>query len=154
MSAAGASATPAPSAPPTAESLGLASTLVEKTGTGGVAATNGLALPLPRLMHEMGIEDPKHFGVIMHEDVMSVMNDHSDALTDIQAKSYAALLSVEDLKAAIAFYDSPAGKTLVRLRFKLLQTNMAQANTLMQTLKPEIEAKTQETLKAHGWTKG
>jgi hypothetical protein len=139
--------------PPNAESLALAHTLVQKTATGGIAAMNGLSLPIPRLMGEMGITDPRQYGVIMHEDVMAVLNDHPDSLSDIQATSYASLLSNDDMKAAIAFYDSSAGQKLVKSRFKLLQTNMAQGADLLETLKPAIAAKVQDTLKAHGWTK-
>ena len=144
---------PALAAPPSAESIALARTLALAADTGGIATMNGLALPIPRLMTEMGITDRTHFSLVVHEDVMPVLNDHSDRLTDIQAASYAALLTPADLKAAIAFYQSPTGQKLVKLRFKLLQTNMEQADALVQKLKPAITVKVQDTLKAHGWTK-
>lgn len=141
-----------PSAAPSAEAIATARILVEKSAAGGVATLNGLALPFPRLMKEIGVTDPSHFGVLIHEAVMPVVNEHSDELTDIQVKATASLLSVADMKAAIAFYDSPAGQDLIRLRFTLLQTNMAQASGLIDKLKPDITAQAQSVRKAHGWS--
>ncbi len=137
-------------AAPNPDSAALAATLVDKSQAGDLNAMSGLIVPFPRLMREMGVTDPRHFPAIVHEAVMPVLNDHSDDLTDIQVRTYASLLSPADMKAAIAFYDSPAGKSLVRAKFKLLQTNMAQGGALLDRLTPEIQRKAQQVLKAHG----
>ena len=138
-------------AAPSAEAIATARILVDKQAAGGTSTMNGLALPFPHLMKELGVTDPTHFGVLIHEGVMPVVSKHADELTEIQVKSTASLLSVKDMKAAIAFFDSPAGQDLVRLKFKLLQTNMNQAADLIESLKPDIKVQAEASLKAHGW---
>jgi hypothetical protein len=139
---------------PSADAIRLARSLVEASGAGGMAAMNGIALPLPQILTEIGVTKQEQRRVVVHEAIMPTLNEHSDDLTDIQIRSYASLLSIDDLKAAIAFYDSPAGKDLVKYKFKLIQANMAGGFSLIATLKPEIEAKAQDVRKAHGWSKG
>jgi uncharacterized protein len=142
----------APAVSPTAESLALAHTMIEKSNAGGLSAMNGLTPPIASVMHQMGIH-PDQSRVVMTEAIMPTLVNHTDEMTDIAAQSYAKVLSTDELKAIIAFYETDAGKALVRAHFRVAQLNMDGFNALFEKIMPEIEAKTQEVFKAHGWTK-
>jgi len=101
-------------------------------------------------MAEMGITDRRQFRAVVDSAFVPTLGDHADDLTGIQVKSYATLLSVDDLKAANAFYASAAGQDLIKLRYKVQQKNAAGLHELLETLKPEITKKTQDALAAHG----
>jgi hypothetical protein len=139
---------PPPSGSPAPESLALARSLVTKSGGGGIMAMNGLSLPLSNLLKQLGVH-PDQSKLVMSQAIMPVLLDHGDDLTAIQANSYAAVLSVDTMKAAIAFYDSPAGKELVRARAPMMQMNMAAVSKLFETLKPEFKARTAQLLAGH-----
>jgi mannose/fructose/N-acetylgalactosamine-specific phosphotransferase system component IIC len=145
-------ATPAAApATPSPEALALAQTLVVKSGTGRMSAMSGLTLPMARVMHELAVGQ-EHSNVVIHEAIMPTIEDHDDDLTEIQAQSYATILSLDDMKAAIAFYESQAGKDLVRAHPQIMMANMGGLNALFQKLMPEFKTKTDEVLKNHGWT--
>ncbi len=137
--------------PPSAEALSLARALTEKTGGGGLSTMNGLSPPIGGALKQLHV-GPVHAQAVMHEALFAVLEAHRDELTDIQVKSYATTLSIDDMKAAIAFYDSPAGKDLVKYRTKLAVANTMGVAELFEKLQPEFAAKTEEVLKAHGWT--
>jgi hypothetical protein len=141
-------------APPSAEALSLAKIFVAKTTNGDIASYNFLALPMSKLMHEMGVSGPDQSKAILREAIVPVLAKHSDELTDIQAKTAASVLSVDDLKAALAFYATPAGAHYLQVQQPLRQLNLAALSQLFETLRPEFEAKTAEVMKAHGWVKG
>lgn len=147
-----------PSAPvqqtPTAEALALARTLVEKSGVGGQAAMTGLIIPPPGYIASLGVTQPQQVQAVTHDAVMPTLGDHADALTDIQVKSYATLLSVPEMKAAIAFFDSPAGQNLAKFRGPRIQGEMAKATALIAKLEPEITAQASAVAHAHGWPGG
>lgn len=140
----------ASTAAPSPEALALARTLVEKSGTGRMGAMNGLSLPMARVMHELAVGQ-EHSASVIHEAIMPTIMDHEDELTDIEVHSYAATLSVDDMKAAIAFYETPAGKDLVQARSQIMMANMGGVNALFEKLMPDFRAKTDEVLKTHGW---
>ncbi|HWA80326.1 MAG TPA: DUF2059 domain-containing protein [Acetobacteraceae bacterium] len=67
------------------------------------------------------------------------------------AEDYAATLSVDDMKAAIAFYESPAGRSLVAAGPKLGQAKFVDLTRWMAALQPEMQQRIERALKAHGW---
>jgi hypothetical protein len=136
------------------QTLALARTLVAKTNTGDIVSLGWLGFPMARLMGQMGIVKPDQSKAVMHEVILPVLTQHKDALADIQARTYAAIMTPDDLKAAIAFYSTPAGQHLIAIHAPLLQLNLAAVTQLLETLKPEIQQKAQATLKSHGWTNG
>jgi hypothetical protein len=137
--------------PPSAEALRLARTLTEKSGGGRLATMNGMSLPISKVIRQLHV-GPAHAEVVMHEALFTVLEEHSDDLTNIQAMSYATTLSIDDMKAAIAFYDSPAGKDMVKYRNKMVMATTVGVMQLFEKLQPAFAAKTEEVLKAHGWT--
>jgi hypothetical protein len=134
-------------AAPTAEALALASKLVDLTGGSGMGAMNGL--PMGGLAKLLGATDPEQSRIVMHDAVMPTLNDHADDLTKIQVEAYASSLTVDELKGAVAFYSSPAGKAMQRTKFAVLRSKMQGVQALIVKLRPELEAKTKEVLKAH-----
>jgi len=143
-----AAAAPAPSP----EALKLAQILTEKSGGGGLNTMSGLSLPMARMMHELRV-GPVHANVVIQQAILPTLSDHKDALTAIQAQSYATNLSIDDMKAAIAFYESAAGQAFVGARGHLQMANMAGVSKLFETLMPEFEKRTDEVLARNGWTK-
>jgi hypothetical protein len=137
--------------PPSAEAISLARTLTEKTGGGRLATMNGMSLPISKVMRQLHV-GPAHAEAVMHEALFTVLESHSDDLTSIQVMSYATTLSIDDMKAAIAFYDSPAGKDLVKYHNKMVMVSTAAVMQLFDKLQPEFAARTEEVLKRHGWT--
>jgi len=142
----------APAGAPSAEALALARTLVEATSAGGMNTMSGLDLPVGNLRKELGATSPPQVKAVMTEAVFPTLFDHSDALTDLQVKSYATLLSIDDMKAIIAFYNTPAGKEMLRTRPAIAQTNVTRAFKLVDNLNPALRASVASTAKAHGWT--
>jgi hypothetical protein len=145
---------PALGGAPSAEALALARTLVQESGVGGQAAMNGMVVPPPGYLASLGVTDPRQAAVVAHDAVMPDLGDHADALTDIQVKSYATLLSVPEMKAAIAFFGSPAGKNYVKIRDSRVQDEMSKASALIAKLEPEITAQVSAVARAHGWPGG
>ena len=139
---------------PDAAALRLAHALVEKTASNDVTAMPWLGLPMGMFMRQMHIMPREHARIVFREALVPVLQKHMAELHDIEAETYATEMSVDDLKAINAFYDSPAGLALVRMHDPLLKLNMAGINQLLQTLKPEIQTRVDETLKSHGWSKG
>ena len=138
-------------AAPSPEALSLARSLVEKSGATGQMVMAGLIMPPPGFMTSLGVTEPQQVQAISHDAVMPALGDHESALTDIQVKSYASLLSVADMKAAIAFFDSPAGMKFVRARHNRVQDEMAKGSELIAKFQPEIEEQVKAVSHAHGW---
>ncbi len=141
-------------AAPGPEALSLARALVAKSDAGGQAAMSGLVMPPPAYIAELGVTAPQQAQAVAREAIMPTLGDHQAELTEIQIRSYANLLSVAEMKAAIAFYDSSAGETFVQTRYQHIATNMAAAVALINKLRPEIEAQAQAAARAHGWPPG
>lgn len=62
-------------------------------------------------------------------------------------------LSEPELRAISAFYDTAAGKALVKAQPQLAQAQLAGMTQWMGGLAPEIQTKTAQAIKAHGWDK-
>ena len=141
----------APSVGPSQEALTLSRTLVEKSGIGGQSALNGLVLPLPQFLAGLGVTQPQQVQALAHDVIMPTLTDHDGDLTDIAVKSVATLLSVPEMKAAIAFYDSPAGRNFVRLKYRVTQDNVAASAAAISALRPEVNVQVKAVAQAHGW---
>ncbi len=139
---------------PDAATLGLARALVGKTESNDVTTLPWLGLPMGMFMRQLHIVPREHARIVFREALVPVLQKHVAELHEIEAQSYASAMSADDLKAVNAFYDSPAGLALLRMHDPLLKLNMAGVEQLLQTLKPEIQTRVDETLKAHGWSKG
>jgi hypothetical protein len=136
---------------PSAEALALARTLVTDTHVGGAATMNGIEFPARSIATDVGAADRLQTKTVMSEAFFPTMFNHSDDLTEIAVKSYAAVLSIDDMKAAIAFFDSPAGKDLLRLRERILRTNATKTFLLLGKVNGELKDSIAATVKAHGW---
>ena len=105
-------------------------------------------------MQQMGINDPTKARQLVDEAVMPLLREHYGELVDIQADSYAKVLTVDDLKATLAFYDTKAGQDLIKAQPVLAQARVAGLTQWMGTLQPEMQARVAKTAKAHGWNNG
>jgi hypothetical protein len=143
---------PPSAAAPSPEALKLARILTEKSGGGGIETMSGLSLPMARVLHELKV-GPVHANTIVQEAILPTLSVHKEELTAIQTQSYATNLSIDDMKAAIAFYESAAGQDLVRTHSRVLMANMAGVSNLFETIMPDFEKQTDAVLKQHGWTK-
>ena len=141
-------------AQPGAAAMSLARALVAKIDTGEITAVPGLGMAMAQFMPDLHITPREHVRTVFAEAVVPVLRKHAATFREIEARSYARDMSLDDLKAINAFYDSPAGLALLRMHAGLLKLNMAGLQQLLQTLKPEIASKVDEDLKARGWTKG
>ena len=142
----------APAADP--QALSLARALVAKTEPDDITAMPWTGMPMGMFMQQWHITPHDHAQVIFHEALVPVLQKHVAEFREIEAKTYAENLSVDDLKAINAFYDSPAGLATLRMHENLLKLNMAGLQQLLQTMKPEMQTKVDDALKTHGWTKG
>lgn len=92
--------------------------------------------------------------ILLDEVVMPLLAAHFDELLSIQAISFAAVLSLDDLKAVSAFYKTPAGRNLVKVQPQLAQAQLTGMKQWMGALMPEMQRKTMDAAKAHGWIPG
>ncbi len=141
-------------AAPSPEALKLARELVVKTSGDRAATLQGISGPMVGMMQQMGIKQPDRAQALVQEAVMPILTEHFDDLTTLRAKEYASLLSVDDMKAISAFYDTPAGRSLIKAQPQLAQATMTGMTQWMGALQPEMQTKIQQVLKAHGWDKG
>jgi hypothetical protein len=141
-------------APPSPAALALARTLVTKSSNDDIATLSFLYPPLARFLRVMGLLDPDRSMIVIREAIFPVLKQHRAEIDELQAQTYAARLTMDDMKAAIAFYETPAGVDYVRMQSAVLKLDSAGVNQLLATLMPEIEAKAKVVMKAHGWTKG
>ena len=110
-----------------------------------------MALPVPDYLRQLGVTAPNQVRVLAKEVVMPALGDHSEDLTAIQVISYATLLSVPEMKAAIAFYDSPAGLNFVKTKSLRARANLPEGAALISQLRPEIQLRAGEVARTHGW---
>jgi hypothetical protein len=136
---------------PSAQALSLARTLVTETQAGGAWTMNGIQFPAATIAKDVGAEGREQIKTVMSEAFFPTMFNHFDDLTEIQVKSYATVLSIDDMKAAIEFFGSPAGKDLIRLKSQIMRTNATRTYMLMGTITAELQASIKSTAKAHGW---
>jgi hypothetical protein len=153
MLPAGVALAQAPAAP-TPEAQALARKLVTVIGGDRTAVLAAMTTPLIGLMKQMANTQSDRAAILVHDVLMPVLSEHYDELLNNQAKAYLALLSVSDIKAILAFYNTEAGQHLSAARPKLAQATMSGVVQWIAVLKPEIMQRTHDTMMAHGWTRG
>lgn len=139
-----------PSAPDAA-TLASARDVVAKMGGDRAAVLQSMAGPMTALVAQMGVKEPERAQVLVSEVVVPTLAANYDALLDVQARSYASVLSGDDLKAVAAFYGSPAGRNLAAAQPKLAQAQMAGMTQWMSGVAPELQAKLAAAIQKHGW---
>ena len=147
-------AQPAPAQTADAPTLALAKELVLKTAGERDQVLASMSGPMVGFMQQMGITDPAKARELVDEAIMPLLREHYGELVDIQAQSYAKVLTVDDLKATLAFYDTKAGQDLIKAQPVLAQARVAGLTSWMGTLQPEMQARVAKTAKAHGWNNG
>jgi hypothetical protein len=71
-------------------------------------------------------------------------------INDEVAKLYAANFTDQELKAIIAFYQSPAGMKMLAVQPKVVEASMKYAQTWANTLSDEVVGKMRDELKKRG----
>ncbi|MFC7051329.1 DUF2059 domain-containing protein [Hansschlegelia quercus] len=104
-------------------------------------------------VQQAGVPDREKANAVVREVVLPLMSDHYDELLAITAQSFAQALNPADLHAISAFYDTPAGRALLKAQPQLAQAQVNGISQWMARLAPELQAKVAATAKAHGWTK-
>ncbi len=143
--------TSAQAADPTPDNIALARQMMANTEGDRASTIQGLAAPMVGMMQQMGVRDPAQAQALVNEALLPMLNEHYDELVAMQAKSYATQLSADDMKAAIEFYKTPAGKDLIAAQPKLAQAKVVDMTAWIQKLQPEMVGKVQATMAAHGW---
>ena len=136
---------------PSADNLALARQLVAATSGNKdqtLAAMNG---PMIGLLHQMGITDPAKAQAVVTEAMLPTIDAHFDELLTIQARNYAQVLSGDDLRAIIAFYDTQAGQDLIKAQPALASARLTGLTQWLQSFQPELVAKVKQVSQAHGW---
>lgn len=64
-----------------------------------------------------------------------------EQLVEVMAKGYAARLSLDELKAVLAFYESPTGKALQREQAEIRKETYAQMKILSAEMVKKVEAR-------------
>ncbi len=136
-----------------AATLAAARDVITKMQPDRTALLASMAAPMVPLVQQMGVREPDRAQVLVKEVILPTLTANYDALLDSQAKSYASVLSVSDLKALAAFYDTPAGRSFVAAQPRLAQAQLASTTAWMQGIAPEMQAKLGTAIKAHGWAK-
>ena len=150
LAAPSAGAQPAPSS----EALKVARDLVTKAAGDRNATIQGLRAPMIGMMQQMGVRQPDRAQAVVQEAILPLLDQHYDELMDLQAKSYAQVLSVPDMQAISQFYSTPAGQSLIRAQPQLAQLKVAEIGQWMGALQPEMQTRIQAIMKTHGWDKG
>ena len=104
-----------------AASLAAAREVVAKMQPDRTALLASMAAPMVPLIQQMGIREADKAQVLVQEVILPTLTANYDKLLDSQAKSYASVLSVTDLKGVAAFYDTPAGWNFVTAQPQLAQ---------------------------------
>lgn len=136
---------------PDTEALRLAREIVAHTTGDRSATLQAISGPMVGMMQQMGVADPAKAQALVQEAVMPLLGAHIDALIDMEAQSYARALSVDDLRASLAFYESPAGRDLAAAQPMLGQARVSNLTQWIGGLQPEIAARTRQVMKEHGW---
>lgn len=83
-------------------------------------------------------------------DLRTQLAPRFSELTDEVAKIYAANFSEQELKAILAFYESPAGKKLLQRQPQVVDQSMKFAQSWANKLSEEVVAKMREEMKKKG----
>ena len=116
------------------------------------AVLAAMKAPMAAVMQQMGLTDPKKAQIMVDEVVLPTLSERYDDLLAIQALSFAAVLSKEDLKAVAAFYATPAGRNLVKAQPQLSQAMLTGMQQWMGTLMPQLKEKIEKAAATHGWS--
>ena len=142
---------PAPA--PDAASLAAAREVVAKMQPDRATLLASMAAPMVPLVQQMGVREADRAQILVQEVILPTLTANYDALLDGQARSYASVLSVADLKALAAFYDTPTGRTFAAAQPRLAQAQLVATTAWMQGIAPEMQTKLGAAIKAHGWAK-
>ena len=147
-------ATSASAQTPSPEALSLARQLVAKVDPSPQQTISAMAGPMVGMIQQMGVQQPDRAQALVNEAVLPILSEHVTDLADMSAQSYAQVLSVDDLKAVLAFYNTKAGADLIAAQPQLAQLRITNVTQWMGKLQPEIQGKIQSVAKSHGWDKG
>ena len=133
--------------------MALAKQLVTKIEPNPQQTISQLGGSMVGMMQQMGIKDPQQAQAVVQEAVLPLLSEHIGDLIDRSAAAYAETMSVDDLKAIIAFYDTKAGQDLIKAQPVLAQRRIQGMTAWMGELQPEMQTKIAGVIKQHGWDK-
>ncbi|MCJ2114816.1 DUF2059 domain-containing protein [Methylobacterium sp. E-025] len=113
-----------------------------------------MTAPMTAMVQQMGLKQPDRAKVMVQEVIMPILSEHYDELLNLQAISFAAVLSKADLEAIAAFYDTPAGRNMAKAQPQLAQAQLTGMQHWIGSLAGEMQAKLAATAEAHGWVPG
>ncbi len=90
------------------------------------------------VVRQAGDADDRVVLRVLMEQAGVVIADHRAEYLEGIAQVYARHLSAADLKAAVAFFESPAGKRWMKVQEKLLEDTVGLAVGMGDKLKPQI----------------
>ncbi len=137
----------------TPETLALAKQLIAKITPNRDQTLAAMAGPMVGMMRQMGVTQQDRAQALVDDALMPTMRDHFDAFLAIQAQSYATVLTEDDLKALLTFYDTKAGRDMVAAEPTLAQLRVQGITQWMGQIQPEMQQKIQAMIKAKGWDK-
>lgn len=118
------------------------------------AVLSAMRVPMVGMVQQMGLKEPEKAKVLVDEVIMPILESHFDELLSMQALSFAAVLPTEDLKAIAAFYETPAGRNLVKAQPLLAQAQLTGLQQWLGTLRGEMQDKIAAAQQSHGWGPG
>lgn len=140
-------------AEPSAEQMKLARDYLGKTNVDRASTLAAMRAPMIGMMQQIGITQPDRAQAVVQEAILPLVDKHFDDYLAIMAKNYASVLSADDLKAGIAFYNTPAGQHIIKLQPQLAQLQLTGTTQWMASMQPEMQAKVMQVMQSHGWDK-
>ncbi len=140
-------------AEPSAEQMKLAREYLGKTNVDRASTLQAMRAPMIGMMQQIGITQPDRAQAVVQEAILPLVDKHFDDYLAIMAKNYASVLSADDLKAGIAFYDTPAGQHIIKLQPQLAQLQLTGTSQWMASMQPEMQARVMQVMQTHGWDK-
>ena len=92
--------------------------------------------PMVGMMQQMGVPQADRAQVLVQEVVLPVLSSRYEDLLAIQAKAFASVLSVDNMKGALAFYNTPTGQNLIRAQPQLAQLKLTGMTQWIGGLQP------------------
>ena len=140
-------------AEPSADQIKLAREFLGRTNVDRASTLAAMRAPMIGMMQQIGITQPDRAQAVVQEAILPLVDKHFDDYLSIMAKNYASVLSADDLKAGIAFYDTTAGQHIIKLQPQLAQLQLAGTTQWMASMQPEMQARVMQVLQTHGWDK-
>lgn len=131
--------------------LAAARDVVSKAQGDRAAVLQSMSAPMAGLVAQLGVREPDRAQVLVNEVILPTLSSRYDELIDLQARSYATVLSVGDLQAISAFYSTPAGRNLATAQPKIAQAQVAGMTQWMTAVAPDLQAKLTSAIQNHGW---